>query len=81
MEMNLAFRPAGYELGENLFYSSSPYPWTAVVNAWHSEVANYLYPNGSTNAKTVGHYTQVTVSCCHGNRQRYLWDSSNDRIQ
>uniref|UniRef100_A0AAQ4RIU0 ShKT domain-containing protein n=1 Tax=Gasterosteus aculeatus aculeatus TaxID=481459 RepID=A0AAQ4RIU0_GASAC len=49
----------GYELGENLFYSSSPYPWTAVVNAWHSEVANYLYPNGSTNAKTVGHYTQV----------------------
>ncbi|KAF0031783.1 hypothetical protein F2P81_016338 [Scophthalmus maximus] len=50
---------AGYELGENLFYSSSPYPWTDVVGAWHSEVSHYLYPNGSTNGGTIGHYTQV----------------------
>ncbi|XP_037310582.2 cysteine-rich venom protein, partial [Pungitius pungitius] len=49
----------GYEMGENLFYSSSPNSWTAVVTAWHNEVSNYLYPNGSSNGKTVGHYTQV----------------------
>ncbi|XP_049901663.1 cysteine-rich venom protein pseudechetoxin [Epinephelus moara] len=49
----------GYQLGENLFYSSKPYPWTAVINAWHSEVARYQYPNGSTNGKPIGHYTQV----------------------
>uniref|UniRef100_A0A4W6BKP6 ShKT domain-containing protein n=1 Tax=Lates calcarifer TaxID=8187 RepID=A0A4W6BKP6_LATCA len=49
----------GYELGENLFYSSSPYSWTDVINAWHSEVSHYLYPNGSTNSQAIGHYTQV----------------------
>ncbi|XP_019960536.2 cysteine-rich venom protein pseudecin [Paralichthys olivaceus] len=49
----------GYQLGENLFYSSAPYPWTAVIDAWHSEVAHYLYPNGSTNGQAIGHYTQV----------------------
>ncbi|KAM9353553.1 cysteine-rich venom protein [Symphorus nematophorus] len=49
----------GYELGENLFYSSKLYQWTDVVEAWHSEVANYKYPMGSKNGKTIGHYTQV----------------------
>ncbi|KAL7394476.1 hypothetical protein ABVT39_026587 [Epinephelus coioides] len=49
----------GYQLGENLFYSSKPYPWTAVINSWHNEVAHYQYPNGSTNGKPIGHYTQV----------------------
>ena len=52
----------GYQLGENLFYSSSPYPWTAVINAWHSEVSHYQYPKGSTNDQAIGHYTQVTVT-------------------
>ncbi|XP_051263632.1 cysteine-rich venom protein isoform X1 [Dicentrarchus labrax] len=49
----------GYELGENLFYSSSPYSWTDVINAWHSEVSHYQYPRGSTNSQATGHYTQV----------------------
>ncbi|XP_070768808.1 cysteine-rich venom protein ENH1 [Enoplosus armatus] len=49
----------GYELGENLFYSSSPYSWTDVINAWHSEVSRYQYPYGSTNGQPIGHYTQV----------------------
>ena len=53
---------SGYELGENLFYGSSPATWTDVINAWHSEVANYQYPNGSADWRTVGHYTQVTVA-------------------
>ncbi|KAF7657376.1 hypothetical protein LDENG_00028070 [Lucifuga dentata] len=48
-----------YELGENLFYSSLPYKWTAAVTAWHNEVENYEYPKGSANGKTIGHYTQV----------------------
>ncbi|XP_063735968.1 cysteine-rich venom protein pseudecin [Eleginops maclovinus] len=52
----------GYELGENLYYASKPYPWTDVIKAWHSEVSRYLYPHGSTNGKTVGHYTQVVWS-------------------
>ncbi|KAM4581428.1 cysteine-rich venom protein isoform 2-T2 [Odontesthes bonariensis] len=50
---------SGYELGENLFYSSSSYSWTTVVKAWHSEMSRYFYPNGSTNGKSIGHYTQV----------------------
>uniref|UniRef100_A0A665UGQ9 Cysteine-rich venom protein-like n=1 Tax=Echeneis naucrates TaxID=173247 RepID=A0A665UGQ9_ECHNA len=49
----------GYELGENLFYASTPMSWTAVIGAWHSEVSFYLYPNGSTNGHAIGHYTQV----------------------
>ncbi|XP_071768599.1 cysteine-rich venom protein [Centroberyx gerrardi] len=49
----------GYALGENLFYASALHSWEAVVNAWHSEVANYQYPNGSANGRAIGHYTQV----------------------
>lgn len=49
----------GYEMGENLFYSSTLQSWTAVIKAWHSEVQNYQYPKGSTNGQEVGHYTQV----------------------
>ncbi|KAM6910741.1 cysteine-rich venom protein latisemin isoform 1-T1 [Xenentodon cancila] len=49
----------GYELGENLFYSSSSFPWKSVVRDWHSEVSQFLYPNGSTNGQPIGHYTQV----------------------
>uniref|UniRef100_A0A3Q4GMT0 Cysteine-rich secretory protein 1-like n=1 Tax=Neolamprologus brichardi TaxID=32507 RepID=A0A3Q4GMT0_NEOBR len=49
----------GYHLGENLFYSSSLMSWTDVINAWHSEVEHYNYPTGSTNGKSIGHYTQV----------------------
>ncbi|XP_040923538.1 cysteine-rich venom protein isoform X2 [Betta splendens] len=49
----------GYELGENLFYSSSPCAWKDVINAWHSEVERYTYPNGSTDGRSIGHYTQV----------------------
>ncbi|XP_014890227.1 cysteine-rich venom protein isoform X1 [Poecilia latipinna] len=49
----------GYELGENLFYTSSPSSWTTVLTAWHSEKSHYLYPNGSTNRRPIGHYTQV----------------------
>ncbi|XP_026041099.1 cysteine-rich venom protein [Astatotilapia calliptera] len=49
----------GYHLGENLFYSSSLKSWTDVINAWHSEVEHYNYPTGSTNGKSIGHYTQV----------------------
>ncbi|XP_034384534.1 cysteine-rich venom protein [Cyclopterus lumpus] len=45
----------GYELGENMFYSSAPDSWTDVINAWHAEVSRYLYPKGSSS----GHYTQV----------------------
>ncbi|KAK7886002.1 hypothetical protein WMY93_025623 [Mugilogobius chulae] len=49
----------GYELGENLFKSSSPVSWTSVVTAWHSEVNNFQYPTSSKNGKVIGHYTQV----------------------
>uniref|UniRef100_A0A667X2K3 Cysteine-rich venom protein-like n=1 Tax=Myripristis murdjan TaxID=586833 RepID=A0A667X2K3_9TELE len=48
----------GYAMGENLFFASAPHMWTDVINAWHSEVENYQYPNGSTNGKAIGHYTQ-----------------------
>ncbi|KAM4567705.1 cysteine-rich venom protein [Fundulus diaphanus] len=49
----------GYELGENLFYSSSPSSWTSVISAWHVEKSHYRYPSGSTNGQHIGHYTQV----------------------
>uniref|UniRef100_A0A3Q2P5B1 ShKT domain-containing protein n=1 Tax=Fundulus heteroclitus TaxID=8078 RepID=A0A3Q2P5B1_FUNHE len=51
----------GYELGENLFFSSSPSSWTSVISAWHFEKSHYRYPNGSTNGQPIGHYTQVTT--------------------
>lgn len=37
-------------------------PWKDVTAAWHGEVANYQYPNGSANGRTIGHYTQVTIT-------------------
>lgn len=49
----------GYELGENLFYSSTPFSWRAVISDWYNEVQNYQYPSGSTNRRSIGHYTQV----------------------
>ncbi|XP_058232004.1 cysteine-rich venom protein [Hemibagrus wyckioides] len=48
-----------YQMGENLLQSSNILSWTDVVTAWHNEVANYNYPKGSTNGKSIGHYTQV----------------------
>ncbi|XP_052345503.1 cysteine-rich venom protein ophanin-like [Oncorhynchus keta] len=48
-----------YEMGENLFMSSTSRNWTQTVTAWHSEVRDYSYPNGSINGKPIGHYTQV----------------------
>ncbi|XP_037532635.1 cysteine-rich venom protein [Nematolebias whitei] len=52
----------GYELGENLYFSSSPSSWTSVIRAWNDEKSNYLYPNRSTNGQPIGHYTQVVWS-------------------
>ncbi|KAJ0066670.1 hypothetical protein NL108_017237, partial [Boleophthalmus pectinirostris] len=49
----------GYELGENLFYASSPRNWSDVITAWHNEVRNFKYPHMSTNGRETGHYTQV----------------------
>ncbi|KAM3872998.1 cysteine-rich venom protein pseudecin [Diretmus argenteus] len=71
----------GYELGENLFFASALHTWDKVVSAWHSEVANYQYPNGSINGGAIGHYTQIVwnssykVGCagtlCKGNVYYY----------
>lgn len=55
-------------MGENLFYSSSPLPWTKVISSWHNEVANFVYPNGSANGSPTGHYTQVTAARRHGDQ-------------
>uniref|UniRef100_A0A4W4E0Y3 SCP domain-containing protein n=1 Tax=Electrophorus electricus TaxID=8005 RepID=A0A4W4E0Y3_ELEEL len=49
----------GYQMGENLFQSTTPLTWTDVVTAWHSEYKNYKYGFGSINGKSIGHYTQV----------------------
>ncbi|KAL4646877.1 cysteine-rich venom protein ablomin-like [Arapaima gigas] len=49
----------GYQCGENLFLSGTMMAWSDVVGAWHSEVRNYQYPNGSKNGSPIGHYTQV----------------------
>ncbi|XP_053699835.1 cysteine-rich venom protein pseudecin [Synchiropus splendidus] len=72
----------GYELGENLFYSTShPRSWTEVITAWHNEVDHYQYPIGSTTGAAIGHYTQVVwntsykvgcgVTLCRGNTFLY----------
>ncbi|XP_074540407.1 cysteine-rich venom protein [Halichoeres trimaculatus] len=47
----------GYELGENLFDSITPFSWTRVVNAWHNEMGHYDYPYGLNI--TTGHYVQI----------------------
>uniref|UniRef100_UPI0037E8278F cysteine-rich venom protein DIS2 n=1 Tax=Semicossyphus pulcher TaxID=241346 RepID=UPI0037E8278F len=49
----------GYQLGENMYASNFPQTWTEVIEAWHNELAHYVYPNGSRNNETIGHYTQV----------------------
>ncbi|CAL9706366.1 unnamed protein product [Knipowitschia caucasica] len=48
-----------YELGENLFFSSSAKSWRSVITAWHNEVEHFTYPNISAKGKATGHYTQV----------------------
>ena len=53
-------------MGENLFYSSRAYSWTQVISTWHGEVANFLYPNASTNRGSIGHYTQVPAARRYG---------------
>ncbi|XP_063078318.1 cysteine-rich venom protein-like [Engraulis encrasicolus] len=45
--------------GENLFYSSAPLSWDAVLQAWFNEDANYQYGTGPIGTATVGHYTQL----------------------
>ncbi|KAM9782539.1 cysteine-rich venom protein DIS3 [Neosynchiropus ocellatus] len=52
----------GYELGENLFYSTYPASWSEVIDAWHNEEDHYQYPIGSTSGEAIGHYTQVVWS-------------------
>uniref|UniRef100_A0A3P8UW95 Cysteine-rich venom protein-like n=1 Tax=Cynoglossus semilaevis TaxID=244447 RepID=A0A3P8UW95_CYNSE len=49
----------GYQMGENLFYSSYYLSWTDVIKAWHSEVEHYKFPIGSINGQPTGHYTQM----------------------
>ncbi|XP_056300667.1 cysteine-rich venom protein latisemin [Pseudoliparis swirei] len=49
----------GYDMGENMFYSFGPDSWTKAVDTWHREGSHFLYPNGSSNSQTIGHYTQV----------------------
>ncbi|XP_013871839.1 cysteine-rich venom protein [Austrofundulus limnaeus] len=49
----------GYELGENLYFSSSAAPWSSVISAWQHEKWHYAYPNGSAIGLPIGHYTQV----------------------
>uniref|UniRef100_M9SZR9 CRiSP-Cyl-1 n=1 Tax=Cylindrophis ruffus TaxID=186578 RepID=M9SZR9_CYLRU len=46
--------------GENLFMSSHPYSWSALIQAWYDEVKNFRYGIGAVPANAViGHYTQV----------------------
>ncbi|KAJ3597734.1 hypothetical protein NHX12_001251 [Muraenolepis orangiensis] len=49
----------GYEMGENLLKSTYNLKWDEVIALWHAEVANFQFPNISTNGKEIGHYTQV----------------------
>lgn len=53
---------SGYEMGENLFFSSSPNSWTNVISTWQKEAENFQYPDSSLNGKSIGHYTQVTAA-------------------
>lgn len=64
------FCVSGYEMGENLFFSSSPHSWTDVISTWQKEVANFQYPNSSINGLSIGHYTQVAAP------RRYGYDSA-----
>lgn len=59
MVVSCFFAHSAYQMGENLFKSSKMLPWSDVVTAWHNEVDNYNYSTGSTNGKSIGHYTQV----------------------
>lgn len=63
-------------MGENLFYSESPYSWNKVISSWHGEVANFLYPNTSVNGGSIGHYTQVTAAHRYGYSDCVLTEES-----
>ncbi|XP_077171342.1 serotriflin-like isoform X2 [Paroedura picta] len=46
--------------GENLFYSSVPKLWSAAIQAWFDEKADYTYGVGpKTENAVIGHYTQL----------------------
>ncbi|CAL8287883.1 unnamed protein product [Merluccius merluccius] len=50
-------------MGENLFQSASPFNWDSVITAWHNEVRNYKYPEGSINGKAVVWNSSYQVGC------------------
>uniref|UniRef100_A0A674IU60 Cysteine rich secretory protein 2 n=1 Tax=Terrapene triunguis TaxID=2587831 RepID=A0A674IU60_9SAUR len=46
--------------GENLYMSTAPNSWSDAIQAWYSEVGNFIYGIGSTTpGAVIGHYTQV----------------------
>ncbi|XP_063147517.1 cysteine-rich venom protein kaouthin-2-like [Candoia aspera] len=46
--------------GENLFMSTHPHSWTAVLQSWHDEAKNFQHGIGPRPANAVtGHYTQM----------------------
>ncbi|NWU91762.1 CRIS protein, partial [Upupa epops] len=48
------------QCGENLFMSSTPFPWAAVIQTWYNEEKNFEYGTGAkTQGAVIGHYTQV----------------------
>ncbi|NXS67422.1 CRIS2 protein, partial [Pandion haliaetus] len=53
-------RRTNVQCGENLFMSSSPRPWSDVIQAWYNEENDFEYGTGAkTQGAVTGHYTQV----------------------
>ena len=49
-----------YNAGQNLgIMSVTPQNWTALIELWHSEVADFEFGTGPTSVAPIGHYTQV----------------------
>ncbi|XP_064002799.1 cysteine-rich venom protein kaouthin-2-like isoform X2 [Pogoniulus pusillus] len=52
--------------GENLFMSTAPVLWSAVIQAWYDEEKDFTYGRGvKTPGAVIGHYTQVVWHNSH----------------
>ncbi|KAJ7345437.1 hypothetical protein JRQ81_001387 [Phrynocephalus forsythii] len=51
----------GVHCGENIFTSSTPFPWSKVIQNWYDNGKNFQYGIGATSPKAkTGVYTQAT---------------------
>ncbi|XP_063424475.1 cysteine-rich venom protein kaouthin-2-like isoform X1 [Mytilus trossulus] len=50
--------PGRFGLGQNLFWGSGKYTWSAAIQSWYDEINDFTF-NGQNVFSKIGHYTQI----------------------